>query len=186
MERDWKCGQPSLRHPGNETLYRLYTVEKLGMRELAIGLGVGKSTARAWLKAAGITSRSISAAKKGRPLTSRAAVEASVAARRTRVLPGREGQVGYKWRHDGYVDLFRPDHPYASRGGYVREHRLVMEEEIGRYLLPHEDVHHINGVRHDNRIENLGFMPSRSAHAKAHHPLRAIDQRTGRFLPDTR
>jgi len=51
--------------------------------------------------------------------------------------------------------LFRPDHPYANHAGYIREHRLVMEGVIGRYLLPNETVHHKNAVRDDNRPENL-------------------------------
>lgn len=45
-------------------------------------------------------------------------------------------------------------HPRAS-GNYVFEHIVVMEEILGRYLLPGESVHHRNGVRDDNRPANL-------------------------------
>ena len=51
--------------------------------------------------------------------------------------------------------LWTPDHPRAGKGQYVFEHILVMERILGRYLLPTESVHHRNGVRDDNRPENL-------------------------------
>jgi len=54
----------------------------------------------------------------------------------------------------GYV-LIRTQKGNARKGRYTMEHRLVMEETIGRKLEKHENVHHINGVKDDNRPENL-------------------------------
>jgi len=56
---------------------------------------------------------------------------------------------------DGYVRIWTPDDPRANMGRYMKEHIVVMEETMGRQLLSHENVHHKNGDRTDNRPENL-------------------------------
>lgn len=63
---------------------------------------------------------------------------------------------GGRTRHKrGYIMVWAPDHPRTGNGTYVFEHVLVMEETLGRLLLPGENVHHLNGVKDDNRPENL-------------------------------
>lgn len=74
--------------------------------------------------------------------------------------PQKRGSESTNWKggrrvEDGYVLVYKPFHPHAKSNGYVREHTFVMCNILGRRLLPNEEVHHKNGDRADNRIENL-------------------------------
>lgn len=73
----------------------------------------------------------------------------------------KEGKNSPSWKggrrieSGGYVEIYNKEHPRSRQNGYVKEHILVMEKSLGRYLIKGENVHHINGDKTDNRIENL-------------------------------
>jgi len=78
-----------------------------------------------------------------------------------------KGEKAYGWKggrykegRDGYIMIYCPNgHPaYRSKTPHIPEHRLVMEKELGRYLSKDEEVHHINGIKDDNRLENLELV----------------------------
>ena len=85
----------------------------------------------------------------------------------------RFGADHYNWKggrmhHSGYISIrvYPNDffYPMASWNGYVREHRLVVAKSLGRNLHSWELIHHINGIKDDNRLENLELMGSQAEH----------------------
>ena len=96
------------------------------------------------------------------------------------------GDVNPAWKggryldDDGYVLIYAPDHPYADKAGRVREHRLVMERELGRYLLPTEVVDHNDGQRAHNDPSNLTLYASNKEHLSATLKGRVPKWRSGR------
>lgn len=77
---------------------------------------------------------------------------------------------GLRIDRDGYVVITAdPDHPYARQrpnrnGKIILLHRHLMEQELGRYLLPGEVVDHIDGLRLHNHIDNLRLFESNGQH----------------------
>jgi len=139
-------------------LLRLNEEAMLSQREIATKLGVSQATIERALRRLGVQS------KKGR---------------------GAPLEKNYFWNGgrtkdvDGYILVKAPDHPFADCRGYVREHRLVMEAKLGRYLEKNEVVHHRDGVHDNNDQDNLEVYSTNAEHLQ--------DELTGRtpnYSPD--
>lgn len=134
-----------------EEIRRLYWDEELSQPDVAKRLGKSSESVSAFMRRNGIPRRSHAEAM-------------TLAAKSGKNNPRDDSQFynweGRRWKdRKGYVHiLLHPDNPYycmAKSDGSVSEHRLVMAKHLGRPLESWEIVHHINGIKSDNRIENL-------------------------------
>ena len=79
---------------------------------------------------------------------------------------------GIKIGANGYILIYKKEHPFCDSQGYFKRSRFTMEQKLGRYLKPEEVVHHINSIKNDDRIENLQLFPNHSEHMKHHAKLK--------------
>lgn len=86
---------------------------------------------------------------------------------------------------NGYILVRMPEHPFANINGYVKEHRLVMEKKLGRFLEPQEHIHHKNGIKNDNRVENLE-LTDLVEHAKKHWDNPIVRALSARLMEEIR
>lgn len=92
-------------------------------------------------------------------------------------LPRGRRPLDFRKEVAGYILVRAPEgHPRARHDGSIYEHRLVMEHHLGRFLDPEEVVHHLNGVRGDNRISNLQLRTTRAEHGLGHERLEDVEQ----------
>lgn len=149
QKRDWNKG---VRHRDNkcekyrEVILEMAKNPNIGLSDIVKVVGSGRTRIRQFLERNGVT-RVFSKSRKAEKSS--------------------QWSGGRSKTRDGYILIYSPDHPNRMKHiPYVYEHRLVMEKSIGRYLLPGEVVHHRNGVRDDNRIENLELFSSNGSHLK--------------------
>lgn len=91
----------------------------------------------------------------------------------------RKGSKGW-YKENGYIMRRVNNHPNANQRSYVAEHRLVMEQYLGRFLDTKEVIHHLDGNRENNNIENLKLEVENSEHIKKEH--KQLRNKNGQFV----
>ena len=86
--------------------------------------------------------------------------------------------------NNGYVEIVMPEHPNARRNGTIFEHRLMAEKKLGRMLTTEECVHHIDGNRCNNALDNLIVFKTSSDHTAFHRGVQMVQDGDVWYCPD--
>lgn len=98
---------------------------------------------------------------------------------RKKLSIANSGKNHYSWKggikkEDGYILVYKPDHPFCDANNYIRKHRLVVERQIGRNLIIGEVVHHLGKIN-NNKPNMLMAFVNNSAHQRFHKDFRNVN-----------
>lgn len=151
--------------PTKQELRGFYYDQELSLAKIAKRFGVCRQTVLNWMKGYGIPRRTLSESWHNKTDEEKHLEEMWRGGKEFR------GKDRWNWKSDGsrrmgsggsagYIQV-------KHNGEWVLEHRLVMEEYLGRSLKEGEEIHHKNQDKTDNRIENLALFENHSAHLRA-------------------
>ena len=152
--------------PDLDVLKTLYYDQKWSLRKIGREFNICKGTVKRHLRSAGLKIRD-----QNDPLVQESKI--------------RKGPKNGRWSggrfktHDGYIRVLCSSHPKADCKGYVAEQNLIWEKHNGP-LPDNYVVHHKNGIKDDNSIENLEAMPD-AAHKQLHANILVSDGKIGGY-----
>jgi len=145
-----------------EMLHRWYWDEKKSLNKIGQILGCCGATVRDLMQYRNIPTR-----------TGKEAARLVAEKRLKETGHGTHWRGGRQQHEAGYIQIWKPGYHRANKTGYVYEHILVWEESHKRKVAKGWVVHHLNGIKDDNRLENLMVMPrGRHLHQAEPYKLR--------------